>query len=95
MGDNHTSNNKLCQHIEEWLVSEGRQDWLAGQRQIRCQGHVINLTVQAFLFCSSEKEVDDAIASVAETDGFEVDIEDVLVTDVKWTPLGKLYCFVV
>ena len=32
--DNHTSNDKLCQKLEEHFISEGRTDWKASQRRI-------------------------------------------------------------
>jgi hypothetical protein len=82
VGDNHTSNDKLCRKLEEHFISEGRTDWKASQRRIRCQGHVINLIVQAFLFCKSKQAIDDAITSVAETNSFKNNIKDLLVTNI-------------
>jgi hypothetical protein len=46
IGDNHPSNDVLCRSLE----SKVEQPWDAGQHRLRCNGHIINLAVQAFLF---------------------------------------------
>jgi hypothetical protein len=43
--DNHPSNDKMLRHIAEQILS-----FNAVKRRIRCNGHIINLAVQAFLF---------------------------------------------
>ena len=48
IGDNHPSNDVLCRSLE----SKFEQPWDAKQHRLRCNGHVINLAVQAFLFDS-------------------------------------------
>ena len=47
--DNATTNDRLIDAIAQSLHSEGVQ-YNAQQRRLRCNGHVINLAVQAFLF---------------------------------------------
>jgi hypothetical protein len=56
VGDNSGTNDTLCRTIAEWLSLEHKIPWNAVYQRIRCQGHVINLIVQAFLF-SSKKDV--------------------------------------
>ncbi len=50
IGDNHTSNDTLCRSLE----SKFEGPWDAKQHRLRCNGHVINLAVQAFLFEKNE-----------------------------------------
>jgi hypothetical protein len=49
IGDNASSNDKLCRLLGSILEEEG-STWVASDNRIRCNGHVINLAVQAFLF---------------------------------------------
>ena len=54
VSDNAGSNDVLCRTIATWLWLEYRISWNAEHQRIRCQGHVINLIVQAFLFISKK-----------------------------------------
>jgi hypothetical protein len=101
VGDNDKTNDVLCRNIERWLRSQGITNWKASQRRIRCQGHVINLIVQAFLFCKDNAAVDEAIKRFKEA-APEADLEDILaeywvdVASSTWRdigPLGKLHNF--
>ena len=56
VGDNARSNNVLCCTISSWLSLHYQITWTATHQRIRCQGHVINLIVQAFLFNSKKDE---------------------------------------
>ena len=56
VGDNAGSNDVLCRTIGQWLSLEHKIIWTARYQRIRCQGHVINLIVQAFLFSSKRDE---------------------------------------
>jgi hypothetical protein len=56
VADNAGSNDVLCRTIAEWLSLEHKIPWNAAYQRIRCQGHVINLIVQAFLFSSKKDE---------------------------------------
>jgi hypothetical protein len=56
VGDNAGSNDVLCRTIGQWLSLEYKINWIATHQRIRCQGHVINLIVQAFLFSSKKDE---------------------------------------
>src|SRR5438045_6130080 len=42
--------------IGQWLSLEYKINWITTHQRIRCQGHVINLIVQAFLFGSKKDE---------------------------------------
>ena len=101
VSDNATTNDVLCRTLEAWMRTQGIKNWKASQRRIRCQGHVINLIVQAFLFCKSKEVVDTAMKAVV--DGSDTDLEDILVGEMatadgtqwrSWGPLGKLHNFV-
>ena len=50
ISDNHTANDKLCRTISDWLLQEEGIEWNPVHQRIRCQGHILNLAVQAFLF---------------------------------------------
>lgn len=52
-GDNATSNDKLCASFAP-KMSNG---WDPVERRIRCQGHIINLAVQVFLFGKSGEAI--------------------------------------
>jgi hypothetical protein len=54
VGDNAGSNDVLCRTIGQWLGLEYKITWNATYQRIRCQGYVINLIVQAFLFKSKK-----------------------------------------
>ena len=71
MGDNHPSNDVLCRSLE----IKFERPWDATQHRLRCNGHIINLAVQAFLFDSgsNSKETDE------ETE-----------RQAKWTQRGSL-----
>ncbi|EED13962.1 conserved hypothetical protein [Talaromyces stipitatus ATCC 10500] len=56
VGDNAGSNDVLCRMIGQYLSLKHKIAWTATHQRIRCQGHVINLIVQAFLFSSKKDE---------------------------------------
>ena len=49
-------NDVLCCTISSWLSLYYQITWTATYQRIRCQGHVINLIIQAFLFSSKKDE---------------------------------------
>ncbi len=56
VGDNSSTNDTLCRTISAYLAEEHRIDWNVSQNRIRCQGHILNLVVQAYLFNGDEEE---------------------------------------
>jgi hypothetical protein len=48
IGDNSGTNDTLCRTISAYLASEIGKDWSPTLQRIRCQGHILNLVVQAF-----------------------------------------------
>jgi hypothetical protein len=50
IADNSTTNDTLCRTIHKYLADNEDITWDPIQQRIRCQGHTINLAVQAFLF---------------------------------------------
>lgn len=90
-GDNHGANDTLCQaialQVDNFHPVEGR---------LRCLSHIINLAVQAFLFCKDKAAVDKA---ERQSTASNTDIEAELIaaaTTAGWTsvlPLRKLKTF--
>lgn len=70
MGDNHTANDTLCRALSSSLEAQGIL-WAPVQHRLRCNGHIINLAVQAFLF-GNHKDIDQ---DVTTTTGIETDLE--------------------
>jgi hypothetical protein len=52
--DNAGSNDTLCHMISQWLSLKYKINWTVAYQRICCQGHVINLIIQAFLFSSKK-----------------------------------------
>lgn len=104
--DNHGSNDKMLRFISQDLRIRGIRDFDAKQARIRCHGHIINLTVQAFMFTKDPEAVEAAArrAEEAVNNDEEVDIEDTLAARFKkaaaeeWRQMGaigKIHNFVV
>ena len=55
IGDNASSNDKLCRLLSSGLQEKGIQ-WDISINRIRCNEHIINLAVQAFLFYEAKEE---------------------------------------
>lgn len=56
VADNSTTNDTLCRTISQYLSENEGITWNPLHQRIRCQGHTINLIVQAFLFCQAQLE---------------------------------------
>jgi hypothetical protein len=54
VSDNSTTNDTLCRTISQYLLTEEDITWNSAHQRIRCQGHTINLIVQAFLFSNTQ-----------------------------------------
>jgi hAT family C-terminal dimerisation region len=54
-GDNSTTNDTLCRKAAEHLSEQLSMGWDPEVQRIRCQGHTINLVVQAFLFSRAQQ----------------------------------------
>lgn len=75
--DNASANDTLCRAIEESLSSRHDIDWDARQNRLRCLGHILNIAVQAFLFCRNEEALDTATQRVLNSGSV---IEDAIVS---------------
>jgi hypothetical protein len=73
IGDNAGSNDVLCRMIGSWLSLHHQITWTATHQRIRCQGHIINLIVQAFLFSSKK---DEKLMDSYDKDDDKVEEED-------------------
>ncbi len=60
VADNSTTNDTLCRAISQHLNEKEEIWWDPSHERIRCQGHTINLIVQAFLFTEPELEIVEA-----------------------------------
>ena len=56
--DNAYSNDTLIKLISEALKKDYGISYNYGERRLRCNGHVINLAVQAFLFGNTVDDYD-------------------------------------
>lgn len=70
-GDNATSNNTCLEVMESRLLTEHQVQFKAKQRRVRCIGHIINLSLQAFLLASSKEALLAALAAAADVCGEE------------------------
>ncbi|KID86969.1 Ribonuclease H-like protein, partial [Metarhizium majus ARSEF 297] len=71
-GDNATSNNSCLEVMESRLLAEHNVIFNAKQRRIRCIGHIINLSLQAFLLASSREALLAALRAAADVSGEEL-----------------------
>ena len=89
--DNASTNDTLMEYIAEDLEDEGIA-YDPRQHRLRCNGHIINLAVCAFLFGKhpdAERQADGAIESRAGPSIQELN------TWRRLGPLGKLYNIIV
>ena len=87
VSDNHGSNDKLLQ-----LASKKLPGFDPVERRIRCNGHIINLAAQAFLFGQdnrAEAEA-EAINNINELSRAEKRGDDQIQTAEQWRKLGVL-----
>lgn len=71
-GDNATSNDTCLKVLESRLLADHQVEFNAKQRRIRCIGHIINLSLQAFLLASSKEALTAALAAAADASGDEL-----------------------
>jgi hypothetical protein len=84
--DNHPSNDKMLRHIAEQIPG-----FNAVKRRIRCNGHIINLAVQAFLFTKDKEAVEAAIEYTKKLARDERSGKrDKTQTAVEWRQMGVL-----
>ncbi|KAF1730630.1 putative AC9 transposase [Beauveria bassiana] len=70
--DNATSNNTCLEVMQSRLLTEHQIQFNARQRRIRCIGHIIHLSLQAFLLASSREALLAALESAADVSGEEL-----------------------
>ena len=63
--DNASSNDTCVISLKEWLSTAG-VNWDATRNHVWCSGHVINLSLQAFLFTKSKETLQAAIDAMIE-----------------------------
>jgi hypothetical protein len=89
--DNASANDTLCRAMEEFLSIRHGVSWDARHNRLRCLGHVLNIAVQAFLFCRNEEALDTATQRVLNSGSV---IEDAIVSEGGFAshgPLNKVY----
>ncbi|RYO03934.1 hypothetical protein AA0121_g12972, partial [Alternaria tenuissima] len=72
IGDNATSNDTCLEHLQKSLLTKHEVKFDAKHRRIRCIGHIINLSLQAFLLASSKEALLAALNAAAEVSGEEL-----------------------
>jgi hypothetical protein len=89
--DDASANDTLCRAIEESLSIRHGVSWDARHNRLRCLGHILNIAVQAFLFCRNEEALDTAMQRVLNSGSV---IEDAIVSEGGFAshgPLNKVY----
>ncbi|KJZ70989.1 hypothetical protein HIM_09600 [Hirsutella minnesotensis 3608] len=97
--DNHGSNDILCLAVQNHLKTSYQLKWNAKEKRLRCQGHVINIAVKAFLFGKDKSAVEEAFRQINHRTWQADEESDVLMSDIlqgsrNWReigPLGKLH----
>jgi hypothetical protein len=84
MADNATNNDTMIESISAGLTLDG-VEYEPKAHRLRCNGHIINLSVQAFLFEAHP----NAFGDTKNTD--ENPTEEDLVRWRKIGPLGKVH----
>ena len=93
MMDNATTNDKFMRTLAQWFHESG-QPYDAKQKRLRCNGHVINLAVQVFLFDNISDDI-EYLEELDERQPIRVPDRDELQRWRKIGPLGKLHNIVV
>ena len=70
--DNASSNDTCVASLQNRLKEIG-VDWDASKNRVRCLGHIINLSLQAFLFATSKEALQAAIDATIEAGGGDLD----------------------
>jgi hypothetical protein len=68
-GDNATSNNTCLEALSEKLFNEREIIFDPVRRRIRCFGHIINLSLQAFLLARSKEALQAALHATGDVAG--------------------------
>jgi hypothetical protein len=105
IGDNAGTNDVLCRTIATWLTLEHGINWNALHQRIRCQGHILNIIVQAFLHLSAkdqkilesydkedEQEYQNAEAEIEEdeeADDEDSEVEEIVIQQQAKTSVKK------
>jgi len=84
--DNHGSNDKLLRILSQHLDEEFNLYYDPIKHRLRCQAHVVNLVVQAFLFSQNPEAADKAIRQ-AEADEKQ-ELDEVHTKDLKHVDKG-------
>ncbi|KAF5229463.1 hypothetical protein FANTH_14197 [Fusarium anthophilum] len=71
-GDNAASNDTCLQHLSTRLRQDRNINWDPKRHRIRCILHVINLSLQAFLFASSREALQVALDDASDITGDEL-----------------------
>ncbi|ENH63536.1 Putative AC9 transposase [Fusarium oxysporum f. sp. cubense race 1] len=75
-GDNATSNNTCLESIAHRLKENLDIDYDPKKRRIRCIGHIINLSLQAFLLGSSNEALVAALEAASEVTSEDLQLWD-------------------
>ena len=59
IGDNISSNDKLCRLLSTYLLDNEEIEWDASHYRLRCNGHILNLAAKAFFFRELEEEAEE------------------------------------
>jgi hypothetical protein len=95
VSDNASTNDTLCRAVEAYLLESEGLKWNASQWRIRCLGHILNLSVQTFLFHNVFAEEELQGYEQQEVLGVETRDEEKQAKFRLLGPLGQLHNIVV
>ena len=89
--DNGSSNTTCLRALAEALSTEFGVNFNPTHRRIRCSGHIINLSLEAFLFVSSQEALKAAITAIdtAVNEGSDITVVEALQQQLKSRGKGK------
>ena len=73
--DNASSNGTLVVRLSEILYSQIKKRWDPIWHRLRCTGHIINLSLQAFLFASNKKAWKEVTRSALQNEDLDLAVQ--------------------
>ena len=95
VADNASTNDVLCRTIQKYLQEEYHMEWKSVHQRIRCNGHIVHLAVEAFLFQDLIQEDELMSYDIEDERGLQVDLNSRSSQFRALGALGKLHNIVV
>ena len=95
VADNASTNDVLCRTIQKYLQEDHNIEWKSLHQRIRCNGHIIHLAVEAFLFQDLVQEDELLSYDIEDEKGVKVNLDSRRNQFRTLGALGKLHNIVV